>query len=247
MFYQSSFFPRIAVLALAIPVAGFSATIEVTAPGVSVCTASPCAADTLNNNATSSGSFNFSGATKITLSDGDSYSVTGTFFNSQTSANGIGWSYVPVVTYVGAGASAAADTISVQMLENFFNPIPVGGTWDSPPDYTEDFPFALPASGVSATGQACFTAEAVTDCLAKLSASSSGMYTSGAPLNNLNGPNLLLDATATFTFAKNTATGTSASSPISSAPEPAQTIPAGIGLASLFLLQARKLRSKKAN
>jgi len=252
MLYKSSFLSRCAITVLALPMVGLPAAIVVNAPGATqVCGTSGCSPDTLNlpPGGTSSGTFNISITT-----NGDKYKVSGSYLNTITGSGGISYFFDPTVTFVSSasGFTGQADKITVDMLQDYASgPAPI--YWDSPPDYTEDVPFVLPSNG-SATAQTCFTASSTptTECLPTLSATVSGYQSASAPLGTgtaqdpyLDGLVLAQDFDATFTFAKNTPAGASASSPASTAtPEPAQFIPAGIGLASLLLLKARQLRSK---
>lgn len=255
MLHKSSFLSRFAIMALALPMVGLPAAIVVNAPGATQVCTQGCTPDTLNlpPGGTSSGTFNLSITT-----NGDKYNVSGSYLNTITGNTGTSYFFDPTVTFVSSatGFTLQADKITVDMLQDY---AAAGATlpiyWDSPPDYTEDVPFVLPANG-KATAEACFTASSTptTECLPTLSATASGYQSASAPLGTgtaqdpyLDGLVLAEDFDATFTFAKNTPAGAFASSPAATAtPEPAQFIPAGIGLASLLLLKARQLRSKNA-
>jgi hypothetical protein len=250
MLYKSCFISRCALVALAFPMLGLPAAITVNAPGVSLCSTAGCAVDSLNlpPGQSTSGTYNTAFTT-----GGDAYKLSVSYANSISAATGsISYFFDPILTYVGTTPTAQADTIKIDMLQNFASgPAPI--YWDSPPDYTEDVPFSIPANA-SATAQACFTASSTptTECLALLTATTSGLQSSHSPLGTgtpgfpyLDGLTLAEDFDITYTFAKGTPTGASASSPSTSAvPEPSQCIPAGIGLASLLFLKARRLRSK---
>jgi hypothetical protein len=236
MFSHFSPLQRTALLALALPMLGLSVTITP-------------AALTLPPGGTSAGTF----STTVTTG-GDTYSVTGSYLDTFNATTGtISYFYDPTVKFVSSvsGFTGQADTISVNLVQAYTTgPAPV--YWDSPPDYTEVVPFSLAANS-SATGQACFTASSTptTECLPELTASVSGTQSASEALGTgtaqfpyLDGTTLTLDFDTTFTFAKNTPEGASSSSPASTVPEPAQFIPAGIGLASILLLRARQLRSK---
>jgi hypothetical protein len=229
-----------------------SAAISVTAPGVSQCSTAGCVVDSLNlpPGQSTNGTYNTTFTT-----GGDKYSLSVTYANSISAATGdISYFFDPILTYIGTSPTAQADKISIDMLQNYASgPAPI--YWDSPPDYTENVPFSLPANG-SATAQSCFTASSTptTECLPELSATMSGDQSAHEPLGTgaagfpyLDGLTLAQDFNVTFDFAKGSPKGASASSPAgTSVPEPAQCIPAGIGLASLLFLKARQLRSKNS-
>jgi hypothetical protein len=276
MLYKSSFFSRFAVLALAVPVIGFSAAVTgidvgttnlgaaapyaVTAGstpttcGYGSCTSSALAAGALALGGSTTGPYSFN----VTASDGDIYNVAGTFNNTFNGTTFLG--FFPTVTYEGntihGGVPAIAqDTVTLDMLQDFTYP---GNNISWAGKYTETLPLVLTPGGSQASGQVLYST--VTGSGTTVDAGGtvgelgpafgSGMYTLKG-MNNispLDGNYLAADFQFTFQFAGGTATpvGSYISSP-GAVPEPAQTIPAAMGLVGLLLFKVRKLRLGNAN
>ena len=117
------FLAKASLLALALPVLGFSAAVQVTANGAVSCPVGNCSTPDVisasggNTGGSSASPFNFD----LTLADGDKYSVIGYFANSYYSNTGTHLGSFPAVTYIGATPTVAQDTISLDMLQNIFD------------------------------------------------------------------------------------------------------------------------------
>jgi hypothetical protein len=271
MLCKSSFLSRFAILAVALPVAGFSAVTGINASvdggsvtcGSGSCTAAALAATgapiTLGPTATT-GSYSFN----VTAADGDVYNVAGTFANTFVSGTFLG--FFPTVTYEGNSGkgtnplcltcAVSEDTITLNMLQDFTFP---GSSikWDG--TYNETIPLELPVSGSSASGQVLYSTVDGTGATVDAGGTvgelgpvfGTGDYTltGSKNISPLDGNILASDFMFTFVFPGGTATpvGGSISSPVSLVPEPAQTIPAALGLVGLLLFRARKIRFGNAN
>jgi len=273
MLYKSSFISRCALLALTVPVVGFSAAVtgievgtsNLAAPlpfGIAAgstpttcysgsCTSAALQAGALTLAGSAAGGFNFN----VTAADGDIYNVMGTFSNTFPSNPRGG--FFPTVTYEGnsihgAIAAVAQDTITLDMLQDFT----LGSNatnWAG--KYTENLPLDLPnVPGSQASGQVLFSTldstgklvngpETVGE-LGPVFGTGNYVLTGSANINPLTGDFLASDFQFTFVFPGGTATpiGGFISSPASAVPEPAQTIPAVMGLVGLLLFKARKFR-----
>jgi hypothetical protein len=273
MVYQSSFLSRIAILALALPVAGFSAAVTGINVGTSnlaapvpfgiaagstptTCGYGSCTSLSLTNfpltlGGSTTGPYSFN----VTAADGDIYNVAGSFNNTFLSSTFLG--FFPTVTYEGnlahPGDAVAQDTITLDMLQDFVfgnNSTDWSGT------YNEKLPLVLSVPGSQASGQVIYstltnnaTLMDGPETVGELGpVFGTGMYnlTGTAALNPLTGNYLASDFQFTFVFPGGTATpvGGFISSP-SAVPEPAQVIPAAIGLAGLLLFKVRKFRTAK--
>jgi hypothetical protein len=235
MLYQSSFLSKMALLALTLPVFGFSAAIEANG----TCEVGTCASPgsiPLHGNSFANFSFN------VTAS-GDSFLVTGSYFNTFPSGGTGLFFFAPTVELL---SGTAAATVSLDMLQDYYAVAP-NNNWDSPPPYGETLQVVLGA-GTTASAQAFYDGQS----LSKIGPeSASGTYTApGTSLVGLNdglndgNATLLLDANVTFTFAANSAPGTIASAPT---PEPAETMLLGAGFLGLILLKIRKFRATTAS
>jgi hypothetical protein len=267
MLYKSSFLSRCAILALALPIAGFSAVNNVgitvsttdagppagstpTAVGYGTNNAATLAANALGFGGTNSGSYSFN----VTAADGDMYNVAGTFNNTFLSGTFLG--FFPTVTYEGNSTpghptAISADTITLNMLQDFTYP---GSSISWAGNYNEDLPLVLPVAGSSASGQVLYstvTSNGVTVDAGGTVGSLGPVF--GTAVYDLKGTNnispldgnyLASDFQFVFTFPGGTGTsvGGFISSPASLVPEPAQTIPTALGLAGLLLFGVRKLR-----
>jgi hypothetical protein len=234
-----------AILALALPILGFSTVIvtgveggasggtTVCGTGGTSCTAGSLSAGALTVGESTNGSYNFD----ITAGDGDVYDVSGTFNNTFPSTTFLG--FFPTVTVV-SGSAAGTNTITLDMLQDFSTSIP-SPSWSG--TYNEKIPFDL-AAGTTADGQVFYSTNTDTTpqsvgLLGPVDGPGSFYLTASKDLSPLNGDLLISDYQLTFTFPANAAPGTS----VSSVPEPSQTIPLGIGLAGLVLFNLRKFRS----
>jgi hypothetical protein len=276
MLYKSNFFSRCAVLALAVPVIGFSATVGInvstsnlaapvpygytagstpTTCGYGSCGSAALAAGALGSGGAAPGSFNFN----VTAADGDIYNIAGTFNNTFNGGTFLG--FFPVATYEGnlahpGAAAVAQDTITLDMLQDFTYP-GTGISWAG--TYNEKLPLVLPVAGSQASGQVLYST--VTGTGATVDAGGTvgelgpvfgtGTYnlTGMNNISPLDGNYLAADFQFTFVFPGGTATpiGGYISSPPSTVPEPTQTIPAAMGLVGLLLFKARKFRLGNAN
>lgn len=271
MLYKSSFLSRCALVALAVPVVGFSAavtgiqvaTTNLAAPlpygivagstgptcGYGSCTSAALTAGALTLGGSTSGGYNFN----ITASDGDIYNIMGTFNNTFPSNPRGG--FFPTVTYEGnmahPGDAVAQDTITFDMLQDFT----VGSTANWSGNYKENLPLDLPnVAGSQASGQVIFsTLDSMNNLingptsvgeLGPVFGTGNYVLSGSSNINPLSGYYLASDFQFTFVFPGGTATpiGGFISSPSSAVPEPAQTIPAAMGLVGLLLFKARKLR-----
>jgi hypothetical protein len=249
MHYKSGFLSRCAILALALPIAGFSAAISVNG----TCYFGDCSSAGLASNAVTlggsdGGSFNFD----VTVGSGktaDIYDVSGTYLDSFPA--GTKYGFFPTVTYIGNTSGNAAtpdalsqDTLSLDLLEDF------GGNyknWDG--SYSETIPLVLPVAGSSASGTLIEDGQKV-GVLGPVFGTTTTTLSYTTNLSGLNGSPLVSDYNLNFTFPGGTATppGGYGSSPApSTVPEPAQTIPAAMGLVGLLLFKARKIRFGTAN
>ena len=273
MLYKSSFISRCALLALTVPVVGFSAAVTginvgtsnlaapvpfgipagstPTACGYGSCTSASLTAGALTLGGTpATGSYNFN----VTAADGDIYNVAGTFKNTFTGGTFLG--FFPTVTYEGnaihgAISAVAQDTITLDMLQDF---VFGNNATDWSGSYNEKLPLVLPVAGSQASGQVLYSTLSTSGTLMNGPETvgelgpvfGTGVYnlTGTAALNPLTGNYLASDFQFTFVFPGGTATpiGGFISSPPASVPEPAQTIPAAMGLVGLLLFKARKLR-----
>jgi hypothetical protein len=233
MLYKS-FLSRYAVLALALPVAGFSAAVEAnsvcqTAPTGTSCSAAALTASALTPGGSTSGSYNFN----VTVGT-DVYKVTGTYFDTLSPTDHVFLGFFPTVTVVSA-STTTPDTVSLDLLQDFSDP--TLAQWDG--NYSENIPLVLPVKNSTGEGQVFYDGISV-GLLGPVSGT--GVYDlsgSKSPVSPLAGSLLVADFNLTFTFPVGSTAGQTASSP---APEPTETALVGLGLAGLFLLKARKFR-----
>ncbi len=176
MLYKPSFFSRVAVLAVALPVVGFSASIGIdvttsngvaatpysvaangpsTSCGYGSCTSASLTSGAIGFGASNSGSYGFN----ITLADGDIYNVAGSFNN--TFLSGTYFGFFPKVTFEGnsihtaAGYAVAPDTITLDMLQDF---VYGNNSTDWSGTYTEKIPLVMSnVPGSTASGQLQFS------------------------------------------------------------------------------------------
>lgn len=223
----SSFLLRSALVvsaSLLLPVMAQSADITVNGVCLFNCLVGP---GTLLPGQSISQSYNFDVAL-----NGDLYNISGTISNHFPSSTFLG--FFPTVTYVGGVLSTSTDTITLDMLQNFSDPLLVNPSWDG--SYNEVIPFDLPTAGESASGQVLYNGQTV-GALGPVFGSGFYTLTNTAVLASLNGNPLTTDYKLSFTFPAGVAPGTFASSP---APEPSEAVLFGIGSLGLLLWKARK-------
>lgn len=235
MSFRVGFLTKASFLGLFIPALGFSAAFEVN--GVCQtgfnCSPSSLSASALTVGTSTTGNYSFA----VTLGDGDMYNVTGSYFNNFPGTTFLG--FYPTVTYAGPNPSVAADTITLDMLQDFSSP--GAASWDG--TYNEKIPLVLPVAGSSATGQVLYDGKTV-GLLGPVFGTGNYYLTQTTPLTGLTGSTLMSDYMLSFTFPAGTQPGGSAGSPV---PEPAQTIPAAIGLIGLFCFTRRRSLFGKFN
>jgi hypothetical protein len=239
MLLQSRLFSRLALLALTLPLAGFSAavtSISVNSTCDYNCAAS-LSAGALTVGTSSGSTFSFG----VTLANGDMYTISGSYANSFPGGTFLG--FYPIATYTGNSIHGAVDavgqdTLSIDMFQDFFSA--TATKWDG--SYNEIIPIDLPVAGSSATGNVSYDGQTV-GVLGPVYGTGFYTLTGNAPLSGLTGTLLTTDYNLTFVFPGGTATapGSFASSP--AIPEPVQTIPVAVGLIGLLALKARKARS----
>lgn len=243
--------PRLALLALLLPVAGFGTSIQVSSlAGATVCETSGGTCPDPNSTltavgispagASTSGSFSFA----YYVSNQDSFKISGTYSASYSTGTLI--LFNPTVTYIGNNGNTlanavGADSISLDLYQNFYDT--TGTSWNG--TVCEYFPAAVATGGtesanLSFDGQSVgtLTAGAGSSAQSKCSALSySAAQNASAYLNG--------DYNITFNFAAGTTPGTSSSSVSpSSVPEPST---AALGLLGSFSLLYFARRSRRSN
>jgi hypothetical protein len=235
---------RLALLALALPIAGFSTALQASGNGGSttVCEFGVACPDPFNTATavgispspiSNSGSFNF----VYTFADLDQYTVTGTW-----SANYINSTYVifnPTVTYLGYNgdtthASVGTDTLTLDLYQNFYDNTP--GTWSGPPAACEYFGVTV-APNSSATADLSYGGQQIGTLSAGPGTTNQSLCTVlTIPPPTGTAPFLASDFDMTFTFPGSTAPGTQTSL----APEPTTATLGLLGIGSALLLTARR-------
>jgi len=222
------YFPRLALLALVVPVASFSAIIDANGtcvfPSPAACAAGP---DTLTPGTNIAQTFNFN----VTV-NGALFNVSGTTFNNFPSTTFLG--FFPTVTYLGATPLTGTDTITLDMLQNFTDPQLVNPNWSG--SYSENIPLILGPNS-SASGQALYDGQTVGQ-LGPVTGSGVYNLSQVSTLNNLDGNPLQTDYKLSFTFGPGTLPGQASSSPT---PEPAETLLLCVSGLGLVLFKSRKL------
>ena len=211
---------RAAFLALAAPVIGLSASVNLSGPTVGV------------NSAYDATSFNQT----VTFADGDAYDVSGIYFASYTATGGTTVSIDPAIKYLGSSPSTANDSISISFTQAFFDSSP--GVFDG--NYTSATPVNIMGSvgaGSSLTAEVLYDNQSL-----GVVTGSSGVLTSAANLTGLTGDILAADYELTYNLNAGTAPGAGIDS--STVPEPIQTLPVGIGLACFLYAAARRRKCK---
>lgn len=221
---------------LAFPALGISNTVTgIEANGtceVGTCTSGGLSSGALTLGGSTSSSYNFD-----VSADGDQFDVSGTYNNTFSSGTFLG--FYPTVTLL-SGTSAA--TVTLDMLQDFF--YGTDGTTDWSGSYNEKIPLNL-SSGTTGEGQVFYSTDLDTTpqsvgLLGPVDGPGNYYLTTSKTLNNLDGDLLISDYQLAFTFAADSAPGTS----VSSVPEPSQMIPLAMGLVGLLIFSVRKFRSR---
>ena len=219
---------RAALVALALPLLGVSAAVQInsTCVGPGSCSIPANLTDSVQFNAPVSGST----SNNITIGT-DTYSVS-TTFNTSYDANGSALSFIPTVTYTGSVPATSNDTITINFFQDIYDNSP--GTFDGA--YTETIPLSIPVD-TTVTGQLFVDGQG----LPLVGPYGPGYYSvqNTENLTGLTGDYLAYDYQFVFNFAAGLPPGSTASAP-SSVPEPAQTIPAALGLIGLGLVARRQ-------
>ena len=226
-------------LTIVIPFAAKSAAVDVNGTcEIGVC--SPVGA--LSSGQSASGAMNFT----YTFGDGDAYAVTGTYATSYSTAAGNEIAFDPIVTYMGASPSVGTDTMTLTLLQNFFDPTP--GTWAG--NYGETFPLVLSdsAAGSSISGEVLYDGQSVGLIGPFGNGSNTGIKTTALDFGALDTSSTLTGALKIYiTFGQGTPTGASARSLAAPAvPEPALFVPGGLCLLGLVFAARRRNRSRVA-
>jgi hypothetical protein len=210
--FSSSLF-RVASLALALPILGM------------------CDSYTANIYGTSLGlgqSTSGVSSSTVTLSDGDTYSISAPYASSYGSG-GTNIAYYPTVTYTSSTPlTAGYDSITVDYFQTFTGAGYFNGL------YTESIPLVA-GNTVTASGYL----EVGGTSLPLISLSGPGSYTGtgSAEITGLPYGSVSEEFSITFDFFDGTVAGTYGSSP---SPEPAQMIPAALSLVGFGLVALRR-------
>lgn len=243
---------RVASLALALPILGTCAAVQVNA----VCYVGNCdSPDSIGVGQTSAGSFNFN----YSFADGDLYSVTGTYSNSYP---GIHTSFQPTVTYLSNDGniftpSVQTDVLSLVMSQNFYDP--TGSSWAG--TYCQDIPLAV-TSLARANGNTYFDGNGIGFITQEGPGSSNQSHCAYFPFTASQNasPTMVTQTLLDFTFLGGNIAPASissvtppppsaapltllATSDIASVPEPAQLLPVGL---LLIALSAFRFRTRKS-
>jgi hypothetical protein len=171
--------------------------------------------------------------------NGDNYNLTGTYSTSYTATGGTFIGLSVNAAYLGSSPTASADTLTVDVFQNFFNSSP--GNWDG--TYPESSGDIDAGPGRSVSVQAFWGGQAL-PLLGPYSSPTPNKLASG-DLIGLNGDTLTGELQVTFDFAAGTNPGASASSlSVSSAvPEPG-FMPVGFALLGAGAFFVRKRAAK---
>jgi hypothetical protein len=223
----SKYFLRTAILAIAVPAIGLSDSVDLNGATV------------VFNGSTGPTAFN----QVITFADGDVFDVSGTYFASYNS-NGTSILFQPTVTYIGTSPSVANDVISVDLIQQFFDPRP--GTWDGL--YTESIPVNIlgaVGAGSSLSSQLSYssTGEPTEQSVNGPSplTGSSGVLSASANLSGLTGDFLIGDYELTFNLNAGSAPNSGISTD-AAVPEPSEMLPAILSLAGVLYAACRHRR-----
>ena len=220
----SSYLFRAAALALALPVLGMCAAVQING----ICVDGNCFTPSSVTFGTSE-----SGSTsnQVTLNT-DPFLVTSAFTVGYN-AGGTYIDFYPTAQYVGTTNSVGAvDTITIDLLASIYDTSP--GTWDG--TYTEHVPLLIAADSIG-SGQLFVD----TQSLPKISCTGAAFCDAGPvseSLTGLNGDTLSYDYQFVYSFYTGAAPGATDSSP--AVPEPAQMIPAALSLVGFGLVALRR-------
>jgi hypothetical protein len=233
MFTQTRFF--LLGCTLLAPFTAKPATITVNA----VCEVNCSAPDSLTNGTSVSGPFDFTFA----FADGDNYEISGNYAASYSTADGSAIGVDPSVAYLGAEPTAGADTIDFTLFQSYFDTSCC--SWAG--TYSESVPLSLSAlagPGSTVAGELFYDGQGV---------GLAGPYGPGNYLVNESAsldfgasdsnPELTADFSFAFQFAAGTLPGAISSS-IPPTPEPALSIPCGLGLILLGSVRRWRNRSR---
>jgi MYXO-CTERM domain-containing protein len=227
---------RAAGLTLALPLLGVSAAIQInsTCYGPGSCSNPANLTDSVTYGNTIAGSQ----TNNITIGT-DTYRVTNVYSTSYGDA-GSAITVLPTVTYTGSSPAATAETITINFLQDIYDNSP--GNYDG--TYEETIPLSVPTD---ATASAELFVDGQGIGLVGPYGPGSYSVSKSAGLTGLDSAYLAFDYQFTFSFAAGLPPGSTGSSPNpSAAPEPAQTIPAGLGLVGLTLAAFRRRNTKEA-
>jgi hypothetical protein len=240
----SNLLPRLALLALVVPVAGFCASLQIssTSGGTTICETGigTCGAqDTIPTSvgispapSSTSGSFSY-----LYTTNGDNYTVTGNYSASYTT--GVVIFFNPTVAYSGNnGTTTTTDNITLDLYQDFYDN--TGSSWSG--SYCEYYPASIAANG---SGSAALSYDG--SSIGTLSASPGSSFQSKCTTLNPTAANnnyLNADFKVSFTFAPGAITGSTETSLSGSAvPEPSTMALSVIGTGSLFYFARRRRRS----
>src|ERR1035437_10079608 len=222
--------PAVAVLLL-LPCGAFGASFVLDSSclvGAGLDTCPPSGAGTINYGSSISGN----GSQLFTVNS-DQYLAQWTFAASYT-INGTYILFDPMVSYLGAIATAQNDVITFDMMQNYFDSSP--GTWDG--TYNENVPLFLSSTvGAGSWMSAVLEYGLPSQPLPTVTLSTPGFIDAqgSANLTGLTNNTLQAQYNFTFDFQQGTAPG-AIEGPI---PEPAQALPVGLALVGFYLLFAR--------
>jgi hypothetical protein len=222
-------------LSLAAPIAMRAEAVSVN----SVCVVGDCATpDSLGNGESTSGTF----SVNLTFGDGDSYNISGNYGASYSTVGGSTIAINPIATYTGTAPSLGADTITLNGLQNYFDPSCC--TWAG--TYTESVPLVGTGSfgaGSLMSGELFYDLIGVGP-VGPLAAPGSYLETKSASLDFGaldTSDTLAADFQFNFTFGAGTLNG--AAEGASSTPEPASFVLCGLGLLAMTWGVYRRNRS----
>lgn len=217
----------IAVL-FAAPMLSLCAAIQVTNSGISTCEMGNCASpDALDLGGSVAGTFDY---IYTVAADGDRYSITGSYSASYPGSASIG--FAVVANYIGnaSNSTSSADTIAVDLLQNYNFVGNPNGLWSAMATLTQtgDAPGSFTEAQLSFNGVGL-------GLMGPYYGPGSQVFTSSANVSGLTSP-LAGDFNYTFQFAAGT---------------PAAPEPAGAGLLALgllaFLVPAYRRRRRVMN
>ncbi len=229
---------RLALLALALPIAGFSTALQASGNGgsVTICEFGAACPDPFSTTTAvgispspiaNSGTYSF----VYTFADLDQYTVTGTWSADYTTGTDV--IFNPTVTYLGyngntSHASVGNDTLTLDLYQNFYDNTP--GTWSGPPAACEYFGVTV-APNSSATADLSYGGQQIGTLTAGPGTSNQSLCTVlTIPPPTGTAPFLASDFDMTFTFADNTAPNTTTT--VFAIPEPSSAPPQPLRLSA---------------